>query len=94
MFGLFDDIFDFDHDGKLDGFEKAAEAAVVMDFIESDTQYEENVDEDEERLQTLRDEIEAEGLDIDELEFMDEDDRRDVLEDAGLDPDDYDELFF
>ena len=94
MFGLFDDIFDFDHDGKLDGFEEAAEAAFVMDVTETDTQYEENVDEDEERLQILRDEIEAEGLDIDELEFMDEDDRRDILEDAGLDPDDYDDLFF
>ena len=31
-----------------------------------------------------------EGVDIDDLEDMDEDKRREVLEDAGLDPDDFD----
>ena len=30
------------------------------------------------------------GLDYDELLFMDEDERIEALEDAGLDPDDYD----
>lgn len=30
------------------------------------------------------------GLDYDELEFMDPDERREVLEDAGLDPDGFD----
>ena len=30
------------------------------------------------------------GLDPDELELMDADERRAALEDAGLDPDDYD----
>ena len=32
----------------------------------------------------------AAGLDVDELELMDTDDRAEVLEEAGLDPDDYD----
>lgn len=32
----------------------------------------------------------AAGLDVDELELMDPDDRAEVLEEAGLDPDDYD----
>ena len=32
----------------------------------------------------------AAGLDIGELEFMDPDARAEVLEEAGLDPDDYD----
>ena len=32
----------------------------------------------------------AAGLDVDELELMDPDDRAEALEDAGLDPDDYD----
>lgn len=36
------------------------------------------------------DELEMAGLDYDELSFMDEDERREALEDAGLDPDDYD----
>ena len=30
------------------------------------------------------------GLDPAELEFMDADERREAIEDAGLDPDDYD----
>ena len=30
------------------------------------------------------------GLDYDELEFMDPDERREVLEDTGLDPDEFD----
>lgn len=47
-------------------------------------------DEDEEEDTEL--ELELAGLDIDELEAMDEDERRQALEDAGLDPDDYDEF--
>ena len=51
-------------------------------------------DEEEKRLQILQEELEAEGLDVDELDLMDEEERREVLEEAGLDPDDYDDLFF
>ena len=40
----------------------------------------------------VADELEMVGLDIDELADMDEDERREALEDAGLDPDDYDEF--
>ena len=40
----------------------------------------------------LVDELEMAGLGLDELVDMDEDERRDALEDAGLDPDDYDEF--
>lgn len=32
------------------------------------------------------------GLDADELELMDEDERRETIEDAGLVPDDYDDF--
>lgn len=35
-------------------------------------------------------ELELSGLDTDELEFMDADERREILEEAGLDPDEYD----
>lgn len=35
-------------------------------------------------------EFELSGLDADELEFMDADERREALEETGLDPDDYD----
>lgn len=49
-----------------------------------------DLEEDDELL----DEFEMAGLDIDELADMDEDERREALEDAGLDPDDYDELWW
>ena len=34
-----------------------------------------------------------EDLDLDDLELMDEDERREALEDAGYDPDDFDDVF-
>ena len=36
------------------------------------------------------DELEVAGLDTMELSMMDEEERREAIEDAGLDPDDYD----
>ena len=32
-------------------------------------------------------------MELDDLEFMDEDERREALEDAGYDPDDFDDDF-
>lgn len=75
MNGFFGNLFDFNHDGKLDGFEQAADFAVFASMME------------EEESKT---ELAMSGLDIDDLEYMDPDERREVLEDAGLDPDDYD----
>ena len=47
-----------------------------------------------ETLRMTKDDFEidamAAGLDVDELELMDPDDRAEALEEAGLDPDDYD----
>lgn len=74
MTGLFGGLFDFDHDGEMNAFERAAE----FTFLDELTR-EENATE-----------FELSGLDADELEFMDADERREALEDAGLDPDDYD----
>ena len=42
--------------------------------------------EDDEAMSDL----ELSGLDADELEFMAPDERREALEEPGLDPDDYD----
>lgn len=75
MNGFFGNMFDFNHDGKLDCFERAADFAMFTSLME---------DEEE------KTELEMSGLDPDELEFMDVDERREALEDAGLDPDDYD----
>ena len=75
MNGFFGNFFDFNHDGKLDGFERTADFVAFTSLME---------DEEE------KTELEMSGLDPDELEFMDADERRAALEDAGLDPDDYD----
>ena len=72
--GIFGDLFDFDGDGKLDSFEKAAEFGMFMDMVESCEQ----------------NELESAGVDADELALMDDDERAEALEDAGLDPDDFD----
>ena len=72
--GLFGDLFDFNGDGKLDAFEKAAEFGAFMNMVDS----------------CQKDELTSAGLDIDKLDLMDDDERREAIEDAGLDPDDYD----
>jgi hypothetical protein len=41
----------------------------------------------------LCDKLSIFGLDRFDLEMMDEDERREALEDAGLDPDDYEDEF-
>ena len=80
MFG-FDDIFDFDHEGSLDAFERDAEFQFVYGMTKSGAS--DSFDDD--------DDVFAEaGLDYDELEYMDPEERREVLEDAGLDPDEFD----
>ena len=77
----YDCTFDFDHDGKLNFFERSEQLDFYTRPCEND------VDEDEE------DEVEyalaLNGLDFDELEDMDEDERREALVGAGLDPDDF-----
>lgn len=93
--GFFDrDPFDFDGDGKIDAFEADAELQMMAGSREEaialtgdDTFYtgSDDLEEDDEFV----DELEMAGLDIDELADMDEDERREALEDAGLDPDDY-----
>lgn len=99
MAGLnfFDKMFDFNHDGKLGAIENGAKWATVdriMDDnskasdssygVSSSGSYDSGLDD----MQQL--DLELAGLDAEDLEFMDEDERREVLEDAGLDPDDYD----
>lgn len=81
MFDLFGGLFDFNDDGHIDTFERGAEIAIVTSVLD-DSQESENEDE--------MTELELSGLDPEELEFMDEDERREVLEDAGLDPDEFD----
>lgn len=93
--GFFGGMFDFNGDGKLDGFERAADMAAFhhmmsetekQDSTRNNSSFSSSDFVDEEDI----DELEAAGLNLDELEFMDDDERIEVLEEAGLDPDDFD----
>ncbi len=75
------DVFDFNGDGRLDG----AEFGIAMEILSEGDSDEYDDDED--------DDLEDVGLDRFELEMMDEDERREALEDAGLDSDDYEDSF-
>lgn len=94
--GFFDrPLFDFNGDGKTDGFETyvglqmmASSRQEAITLTGDDTFY--NGSDDFEEGDDLVDEIEMAGLDVDELADMDDDERREALEDAGLDLDDYD----
>ena len=77
MSGLFGNMFDLNHDGKLDAFERATEFDFLNNIMEGSDKEEHN-------------ELYEAGIDPEELEYMSGDERREVLEDAGLDPDDYD----
>ena len=81
MAGLFGKMFDLNRDGKLDAWERAME----YDFMTS-LNDEDDGCEDEEELT----ELELAGIDPIELEYMDANERREVLEEAGLDPDEFD----
>ena len=97
--GFFDrGIFDFNGDGRTDAFEAEVELQMMASSREEairltgdDTFYAGS--DDLEKDNELIDELEMAGLDIDELADMDEDERREALEDAGLDPDDYEDEF-
>lgn len=82
MFDIFDDLFDMNHDGKLDSFEETA-AFAMMASLADDAESSDESNED-------RDVFGEAGLDYDELEMMDPEEREDVLEAAGLDPFDFD----
>lgn len=96
--GMLDrDIFDLNKDGEVDAFEldvsqqmMAGSREEAIRLTGDDTFYtgSDTLEEEDD----LEDELEMAGLDIDELADMDEDERREALEDAGLDPEDYDEF--
>ena len=95
MFGPLDKMFDFNHDGKLNGFERATEYEFMskQGFF-GDTKSDDSEDlfssEEQDLFADEMDELEIAGLDTMELSIMDEEERREAIEDAGLDPDDYD----
>ena len=72
MFG-FDKMFDFNRDGKLDSWERAAQFQFMDEMMKDD---EKSIFDDDDEIDTFADA----GLDYDELEFMDPDERREVKE--------------
>ena len=98
IMGFFDrDLFDFNGDGKIDAFEAEVELQMMAGSREEaialtgdDAFY--TGRDDLEMDDKFIDELEMAGLDLDEIADMDADERREALEDAGLDPDDYDDF--
>lgn len=85
------DWMDFDRDGEVDAIEEYLGMEMLCSSREEhEALFGDAGDFGEEEDTDLEDELEMAGLDRDELESMDEDERREALEDAGLDPDDYD----
>lgn len=78
---VFESFLDFDHDGELSSLEMAAGFALGACIA------------DEMRQDELRDGLDSAGLDAFDLSMMDDDERAQVLEDNGLDPYDYEEMF-
>ncbi|MGN0026209.1 MAG: hypothetical protein ACI33I_04305 [Clostridium sp.] len=90
---IFKEMFDFNHDGKMDDFEKSAAFATFMSMLEEENKNKikkSDIYSSDGESEDIEAELEAEGLDYDELSLMDEDERNEILEDCGLDPDDYD----
>ena len=79
-----DRMFDWNDDGKLDSFEQANQFEFEQRMLEEDS-VDDDEDDDDDDL-----DLDLAGLDRFDLEMMDEDERHEALEDAGLDPGDYD----
>lgn len=77
MENSFDSLFDMNRDGVLDPVEQGFQLDFLTRQMEEDDKSDEDVDE----------------LDLDDLEFMDEDERREALEEAGYNSDDFDDDF-
>lgn len=97
--GIFGGLFDFNHDGKMSSFEKAAEIGFLHHIMESEKKdaashtpsfggsifpSSDDADHEDQSLDLM-----VAGLDEFELSLMDDDSRRTALEDAGLDPDQF-----
>ena len=81
---IYDRSFDRDHDGSLNAYERSMMDSIVFGEDCDEKSYMEDDSDDIEYSLAL------EGVDLDDLEDMSEEERNEVLEDAGLDPDDFD----
>lgn len=82
---------DLNGDGKMDGTEMMfAEEMLCTSQEEHEALFGDAGDFEDDAKDDFEIDAMAAGLDVDELELMDPDDRAEALEDAGLDPEDYD----
>ena len=79
--GSLDEMFDMNRDGVLDMNEQGFE----LEFLKED-----DSDDDGDYDDEIDDALDSIGYTRDDLEFMDDDERAEILEEAGLDPDDWD----
>lgn len=90
------DWMDLNGDGEIDDFERMYEEEMLCSSREEhealfgNPGYFANDSDEDDSDDDFEAAVVAAGLDVDELEFMDPDERAEVLEEAGLDPDDYD----
>lgn len=96
--GLFGGMFDFNNDGKMDSFEKAAEFGFFMHMMD-----EAEKSNKESKSSTsggygysgfggtteLEDALDDAGIDAYDFELMSDDERAEALSDAGYDIDDF-----
>lgn len=85
--GLFGGMFDFNNDGELDAVERATEFGAFMDLVGED---EDDDSSDSDIADAPEDILQNAGIDTFDFDFMDYDEKLEALEDAGLDPDDFD----
>ena len=96
--GIFDKLFDFNHDGHADAFETTL-GFMMMDEMEQSGNHpgsdldDPTADDPTLSVDLFDDEdvelLDATGYDRDELEWMDADERAEILEDAGYEPSDF-----
>ena len=85
------DWIDLNGDGEIDGSEMMfAGEMLCTSREEHEALFGDAGDFEDDTKDDLEIDAMAAGLDIGELELMDPDDRAEALEEAGLDPDDYD----
>ena len=82
---------DLNGDGEIDGTEMMfAEEMLCTSREEHEALFGNAGDFEDDTKEDFEIDAMAAGLDAGELEFMDSDERAEILEEAGLDPDDYD----
>ena len=82
----FDAMFDMNRDGVLDPIEQGFQ----LDFLDKDSSFDDDDDDDFDEMDEVEEALDSIGYTRDDLEYMDEEERAEILEDAGLDPDDWD----